>query len=141
MSIIRFDSDISEMAEYEPLPNGVYRATVIDVEERSNEKTPKGFLTTTLRVSPDDYPADYDANNAPDGVNVVMGYLALPDAENRRTVGPFKKFLMALGIAPKGSQFETSDMIGAETQVHLVRGEFQGALVNNIQGVSPVPQV
>lgn len=141
MSIIELAGDIGEMEEYEPLPDGVYPAQLQDVDQRSNEKTPQGFLTCQFRVSPDHYPADYDAANAPEGVIVTQGYIALPDPANRRTVRPFKKFLESIGQKMQGSTFDPDKWIGADCQLVLKRAEFQGAFVNNIEGIAPLPKV
>lgn len=141
MSIIQLQADIETMEEYEPLPDGVYPAELQDVEQKANAKTPQGFLTCQYRISPDHYPHDYDAANAPDGVIVTQGYVALPDPNNRRTVRPFNMFLDALGIKRKGSTFDPNDLIGKEVQVTIKRSEFQGSLTNSIENVAPLPTV
>lgn len=141
MSLIELSTSIEDMKEYEPLPDGTYRAELQDVSLKANETTPQGFLTCQYRISPDQYPADYDAGNAPEGVTVTQGYIALPDASNRRTVAPFKRFLEALGAKVEGSQFSIDDLIGNEVQVTITRGEYNGSLVNNIKYVGPVAVV
>lgn len=141
MSIIELAGNIAEMEEYEPLPDGVYPGELQDIEVRANEKTPQGFLTSQFRISPDHYPADYDPANAPEGVIVTQGYIALPDPNNRRTVRPFKKFLEALGVKLEGNEFDPQAWIGSEVQLLIKRGEYQGAFVNNIEAISPLPKV
>lgn len=140
-NLIQLAGNLEDMQEYEPLPDGPYRAELQDAEIKYNEKTPQGFITAQFKVHPDQFPADYDAANAPEGVTVTQGYVALPDPSNRRTVAPFKRFLTALGVDMKGSDFDPQDWVGREVQVLLKRGEYQGALLNNIEAINPLPQV
>ena len=141
MSIIKLASNLSEMAEYEPLPDGLYSAELQDVDHKINEKNPEGFFTITYRISPDDFPADYDAGNAPEGLQVTQGFLALPSATNRRTVRPFKSFLTALGVSTDLDTVDPEEWIGKNVQILLTRSSFQGSLINNVDGVSPLPSV
>jgi hypothetical protein len=141
MSIIELAGNIQDMAEFEPLPDGVYPAELQDIEIRHSEKVPNGYLYCQFRVSPDHFPADYDVGNAPEGLPVVYARVAIPDAANRRTVRPFKQFLDALGVKQSGSKFDPQDWVGKSAQLLLKRQEYQGALVNNVDGVSALPKV
>lgn len=141
MSIIELTENLGGMEEYEPLPNGVYNAELQNIELRSNEKTPNGFLTCYFRIAPSEYPADYDAANAPEGVLVTHGYTPIPDPTNRRTVRPFRNLLEALGVRQDGKSFNPSDWIGRQVQLLITRGEYRGALVNNVEAITSIPRV
>lgn len=141
MSIIELAGNIQDMEEFEPLPDGVYPAQLQDIEIRHSEKVPQGFLYCQFRISPDHYPADYDAANAPEGLNVVYARVAIPDPANRRTVRPFRNFLKALGVKVAGTKFDPQDWIGKDAQLLLKRQEFQGSLVNNVESVNELPKV
>jgi hypothetical protein len=141
MSIIELAGDIQEMAEFEPLPDGVYPAELQDIEIRHSEKVPQGYIYCQFRISPDHFPADYDAGYAPEGLPVVYSRVAIPDPNNRRTVRPFKQFLAALGVKQVGNKFDPQKWIGSQAQLLLKRQEYQGALVNNVDAIQPLPKV
>lgn len=141
MSIIELAGNIEEMAEFDPLPDGVYPAEIQDIEIRHSEKVPQGYIYTQYRISPDHFPADYDVGNAPEGLIVVYSRVALPDPANRRTVRPYKQFLEAHGLAVKGNTFDPDKLIGKSAQLLLKRQEYQGALVNNVEAVQKLPKV
>ncbi len=141
MNIISLNQDIDQMEEFEPLPVGAYNAKVVDVELRTSEKMPNGYIYMQLRVSPEEYPADYDEGNAPEGLLLVYARVAIPSPENRRSVKPFKDLLLALGIDPKGTEIDMESWIDRDVQVLLSRSEYQGSFINNIDKISAVPTV
>jgi len=139
MDLIKLNTAIEEMEEYEPLPAGLYTAELRDLEVRHSEKQPNGFFYAQLRIDPQDYPADYDAANAPEGVTVVYARVQMPDANNRRTVKPFKNFLKAMGVTTAGDTFDPQDWIGRSLQVLLSVNDYQGSPVNNVEAVQAIP--
>jgi len=141
MDIIELSTNIEEMQEFEPLPAGPYPAEVRDVEVRYSEKQPNGYFYLVLNIDPNDYPADYDVENAPEGAQIVYARVQVPDAANRRTVKPFKNMLAAFGVKQKGNKFAPDDLIGKHAQVILSVNEYQGNPVNNVEGILPIAQV
>lgn len=141
MSIIELSQDLNEMQEYEPLPAGPYIAQVRDVEIRHSEKLPNGFFYVQLLIPVENFPADYDAANAPEGLTVIYARVQVPTPENRRSVRPFKNFIRALGLEDSGNKIDTSEWVNKELQVLLSTSEYQGAPVNNVESVSPVARV
>lgn len=141
MSIIELSQDLGEMQEYEPLPAGPYRAIVRDVELRYSEKLPNGFFYIQLMIPTENFPADYDAGNAPEGLTVVYARVRVPDPADRRSVRPFKHLLTALGLKDSGNKIDTSEWINKEVMVFLSVSEYQGAPVNNVERVDAVTQV
>lgn len=141
MNIIELGQDLDQMEEFEALPAGTYTAQLQDVEIRHSEKIPNGYLYIQLIVPTEEFPADYDVGNAPEGLVVTYANVKLPDMNNRRTVAPYKKLLEAVGVKAKGTKFDPNDWIGKDVQVNLTRSEYQGSPVNNVLGVGPVPSV
>ena len=140
-NVIKLAGNIEEMEEYEPLPDGPYPAELQDIEIRYSEKQPSGYLYCKLRVQPDDFPADYDAGNAPDGLDLIYARVTIPDGANRRAVKPFKDFVRALGGDPAGTDFDFDSFVGSRVSILVKRQEYQGSVVNNIETLSALPQV
>lgn len=140
-SVIELASNLDEMSEFEPLPSGVYPAELQDVEIRFSEKVPQGYVYCQFRVDPEDFPADYDIGNAPEGLIVVYSRCALPTPENRRSVRPFRKFLESLGQNTTKAEFNTDEWLNARVQLTLSQNEYQGSQVNNVDNVAALPTV
>lgn len=141
MDIIKLSANLDDMQEYEPLPAGPYVAELRDIEVRFSEKQPNGYLYCQFRIDPSDYPLDYDAANAPDGLFVVYARIQIPDPLNRRTVAPFKAFMKSLGVDPKGDSFDPSEWAGKNVQLLLSKNVYQGQDVNNVDAVGAIPKV
>lgn len=138
-SIITLSEDLGNMEEFEALPPGPYPAEVRDVEIKHSEKVPQGYFVISMLIDPEDFPADYDVANAPEGLPITYARVAVPVAENRRSVAPIKRWLKALGLPAAGMQIDTDQWIGKKVQVMLSSTTYQGAPVNNVEGVSELP--
>jgi hypothetical protein len=141
MSIIELGMDLDQMAEYEALPDGPYKAEIRDVEVRFSEKVPHGYYYMQMLVPVDEFPADYDAGNAPEGLNIIHSRMKVPSVDDRRSVAPFKAFLKAVGISTKGNKFDPQDWVGKQVQVLLKRSEYNGSPVNNVEAIGAIPKV
>ena len=142
MSIITLATNLADMEEYEALPDGPYKAEVRDVEVRFNEKNPNGYIYLAMLVHPENFPADYDPANAPEGVTVVYSSVRVPDPANRRTVKPFKNLVKAVtGKEATGTEFDPEDWKGKEITALLKRGEYNGGPVNNVEAVMALAKV
>jgi len=141
MSIIQFAVNLAEMEEFEPLPDGLYLGEVQECEVKFSEKMPQGYVYVQYHISPDQFPVDYDVANAPEGLTVVFARTSVPEASNRRSIAPFRAFLRAHKMPLNAAEFNSEEMIGKQTQLLLKRNEYQGALINNVEGVQAVPEV
>ena len=141
MSIIELGMNLEEMQEYEALPDGPYIAEIRDVEVKYSEKVPTGYYYIQMQIPVEEFPADYDVANAPEGLTIVYARMAVPTANNRRSVAPFKNFLKAIGVDTSGSKFDPSDWIGKNMQVLLKKTEYNGSPVNNVEAIGPVPSI
>ncbi len=141
MSLIELSLDLGEMQEYEALPDGPYNAEVRDVETKVSEKIPTGYFVLSLMVPVEEFPADYDATNAPEGVPLTYARVKIPTAEDRRSVKPFKTLLSAMGIEATGTSFDPQDWVGKQVQVLLKADEYQGVATNQVEAIGPVPSV
>lgn len=141
MDLIKLSDNLDDMKEYEPLPGGPYPAEIREIEVKHSEKQPDGYFVISLMIDPNDFPADYEVENAPNGVVVTYARVAVPVATNRKTIRPFKNLIKAMGLDAGGDTFNPEEWIGKGLQVFLSRTEYQGAPVNNVEGVGPIPTV
>ena len=135
MSIINLVTDIEAMEEFEPLPQGRYTAEIREVEVRTSEKLPDGYFHISMLINTDQFPADYDEANQPEGALITYSRVAVPTAEKRRTVKPFKNLLRCLGVEVNGTEFDPQTWVSKEVQVLLKVDEYQGTPTNQVEAL------
>lgn len=133
VSIIEFSEDISEAEAPQPLPIGEYLATVEAVDVRTSNTSGREYISATLRVSPDEFPPDFDAAAYPDGVMLNYNRLGLED--NSRNRYNMRKWCEALG-APMGKQVDPSEWIGMTCRVGIVHRSWEGEDRPNINKIA-----
>lgn len=140
-SLIDLDVNLEEMEEFVPLPEGQYLAHIRSVEVATSEKIPEGYLKIIFQIDPDQYPADYDAANAPEGTMLTWARVRIPSSDNRRTVNGFRQFLSVINVKDKGNTFDIEKWIGKEALLLVKRDTYQGQETNQIAAISPKPAI
>lgn len=133
-SIIELDMNLEDYDDFEPLPNGEYPATVTLSEMRTSDKG-NDYYYLTFQVHPDDYPADYPVENAPDGTNLTYARVQKPDPKNRRSITNVKNLMRALGMPLKVSVINPGEWEGRKAKLVLKKDNFNGMPVNQIVAV------
>lgn len=133
-SIIELDMNLEDYEDFEPLPNGAYPATVTLAEMRTSDKG-NDYYYMTFQVHPDDFPADYAVENAPEGLNLVYARVQKPDAKNRRSTTNAKNLMRALGINLKTSVINPGEWEGKKAKLVLKKDKFNGQDTNQIVSI------
>lgn len=122
MTIVEFSEDIAEAEAPEPLPEGDYTAEIMGAEVRISQ-TGKKYGAISFMISPDEYPADYPVENAPDGVLIVYRRVSLEDTPTARFMT--RRFCEAIG-APMARQLDLSQWVSLSAKVHVTNSEWEG---------------
>ena len=131
--ILEFSEDIADAAAPEPLPIGEYRAQIVATEVRMSQRDTK-YVAVTFLVPPDEYPADYDPANAPDGKQVI--YRRVGAEDDRQSRFRMRQFCEAIGAA-MSKQINPADWIGLEASLTIEHDEYEGINRENITRVNP----
>ena len=134
MSIVEFSEDISEAEAPEPLPAGEYAATIKAAEIKISQRGTK-YAVVTFVVSPDEYPADYPAENAPDGKVIVFRRCSMEDNPQARYM--LKNFCEAIG-ATASKRIDVNEWMGLEASIQVENDEYEGVLREQIARVNAV---
>lgn len=121
-SIIEYSTDISTQEAPVPLPVRTYPAVIRKAEAKTSEKGNR-YASLSLFISPDDFPADYPTENAPDGVNLPFNRMVLED--NAAARYRMKKFCETIG-APTGKRIDLSQWINLSVQVSVKHETYEG---------------
>ncbi len=128
-TIIDFSEDIATAEAPPPLPLGTYTADIRSAEAKVSNNTGNKYGDAVFYISPDQFPADYPIEYAPDGLSLHYRRIALEDTPAGRY--RLRQFLEAIG-APLSSRIDMNDWIGMQAQVVIEHDEFDGIIRPNI---------
>lgn len=99
-SITEFSEDIADAEAPALLPERDYRATIAKVDKRVSNTSGNPYYNIQFKINADDYPADFDTSEAPDGKTVTFMLSAVDSKPNRHRI---RKFCEAIGFTPSKS--------------------------------------
>lgn len=129
-SIITFSENIADAEAPKPLPAGDYSATIETVTPKMSQSGKLGCMVQ-YRISPDQFPADFDAESYPEGMTVNQ-WQGLDDT----AIGRYrlKRFLDAIG-APASKEIDVTAWVGLTATVNLGTESYEGVDRNTIKSV------
>lgn len=125
--VMQFSSDIADAEAPRPLPEGVYPSTIKDVKRVKRKTSGKRGLDVYFFVAPEDYPADFPVEEAPDGMTLVYRRLNLEDTKAGRFA--IKRFVENVGAPPVRQQLgdeELSAWKGLSAKIVIKADEWEG---------------
>lgn len=137
INIIELDQNLEDFEDFEPLPARDYVAELRKAETRISEKGNEYFYVT-FNIHPEDFPADYDVANAPEGLNLIYSRLMAVNPQDRRSVTAMKKFYKALGMSLKTPTIDCSTWEGKKAKLIVGREEYNGELRNAIKSIEAI---
>lgn len=132
MTIVEFSEDIADAEAPEPLPVGEYPATIRAAEIKLSQRNTK-YAAVSFHISPDDFPADYPADLAPDGKTVIFRRVSMEDNQQARF--GLKRFLSAIG-APMSKKIDVNEWVGLDAKVQIEHDTYEGVTREQIARVN-----
>lgn len=126
MDVIELDENLDETPEPDLLPAGFYPAEVVSVERRTNQKGTGDYFSVRFVISPDNYPADYDVDNYPEGCSLYYNLLRVPGAGDRRAKLNIKRFMETLGLPTDVNKIDPSQWIGRPAKLKVEHNTYEG---------------
>lgn len=122
-SVIEFTTDLGDAEAPRALPAGDYPVTISGAELMTSKSSGKPMVKVDFRISPDDFPADYeDAESFADGKTVSM-YLSI--ANEKAAMFRMRRFVENIG-APMGKSLNVNDWVGRKAMATISAEEFEG---------------
>lgn len=131
-SIVEFSEDISAAEQPEPLPVGEYAATIRQAEVKTSQRGTK-YAAVTFLIAPEEFPADFPTENAPDGKVIVYRRCSLEDNPQARWM--LRNFCEAIG-ATAAKRIDVNEWIGLEARVQIDHDEYEGVVREQISRVN-----
>lgn len=132
-SVIEFSEDIADAEQPEPLPKSDYLAEIRGVEVKTSNSKGTKYAAVSFYISPEQYPADFDVNNAPDGKTLVYRRVSLEDTAQARF--NLRRFLEAIG-APMSKTIDVNEWVGLSGRVTIDHEEYEGVMREQIVKVA-----
>jgi hypothetical protein len=133
-TIISLDMNLEDYADFENLPNGSYAGECTVAEVRTSDKGNQYFYTM-WKIDPSEYPADYEVENAPEGLVMNFSRIQVPTAGDRRSITSVKKFMSAMGLKLKTNTIDPSTFVGKKAKLVVTTEEYNGENRNSIRSV------
>lgn len=108
--ILTFSSDIADAEAPLPIPEGVYAASIKDVKRVKRKTSGKTGVDVFFHIKPEDFPADFPVEEAPDGVTLVYRRLNLEDTKQGRFA--IKRFVGNIGAPPLRNTIDEETLAG-----------------------------
>lgn len=112
-SVIEYSEDVSTAEAPPALPAADYTAEVRGAQRKTSQAGNE-YVEVMFHISPDQYPPDYDAEIAPDGVNIP--YRRVPIGDNPTARYRMRMFCESIGVIPSRS-IDINDFIGCQARV------------------------
>lgn len=132
-TIVEYSEDIGDAEAPEPLPVGEYPATIRAAEVKLSANSGNKYAAVTFYVAPEEYPADYPAELAPDGKAIVFRRLVMEDDPRYRHL--VRRFCENIG-ATTSKKIDVSEWIGMEARVSIEHDTYEGVTREQIARVS-----
>lgn len=120
-SVVEFDSDISTAEKPKPLPAGVYKATIVGAEVKMS-KAGNRYASVTMKVSAEDYPADYVEGNK-EGTSLRYNRLVLENTAPAKYA--LRKFCQTVGL-PMSTRIDVNEWIGSTCKIEVANSLYEG---------------
>ncbi len=131
-SILSFSEDIATAEAPDPLPRGPYPASVHSVEVKTSASSGNRYLNMVMRVAPEDFPADYPLENAPDGALIPYRRVVVEDTPRHRH--NVRRLCEACGVAAS-KEIPVNDFLGTQVMIKVEHDEYNGVVREDIVAV------
>jgi hypothetical protein len=138
MSMYNLGLDLGEVPDVELLPVGEYPATVTRAEVKPSKSSGNDLLAITYMIHPDDFPPDFNLENAPDGLVLTHNRTVLTGIERDiRKLKRLQSFYKTHDLDPKGvKQIDPTHFLGQKVMLKVKHGEYDGITREEIDAVN-----
>lgn len=133
-SIIEYSDNIADAEAPEPLPEREYVATISKATIETSATKGTKYFAPVFHINEEDYPADFDVNNAPGGKDIRHIIGAADDAPSRHRL---RKFCEAIG-APMSKRIRPAEWVGLQAKITIKHDTYEGVKREKISKVDMV---
>lgn len=131
-TIIEFDEDLNDVEKPEELPIGKYLADITKAESKTSKSSGSKYLGLSMTIPPEQFPATYDVENAPQGFPCSFNRLSLEPT--KRAKYRLKTKLTELGI-PFSNKLDLAEFVGRKVMVEITHEPYEGEQRAQVAGI------
>lgn len=132
-SIIEFTESIADQEAPVPLPKGDYPAEIRGAVRKTGATSGKDYAEQLFFIAPEAYPADYEAENAPEGTALYYRRISLVDTPAARH--RIRRYCEAIGAPVPKTTLDLNEWIGRTATVtvdHETREGLPSAVITKV---------
>lgn len=135
-TILDLGVDIANAEAPEVIPTGTYVGEVRSAEVRTSNTTGNKYVAVAFYISPDEYPADYDVAENPDGITLSYMRCPWPEPTEKGKIFRLRKFLEAIGYPFEGSKVDVEKFAGLKAKLNVGHETYEGETRATIKSVT-----
>ncbi len=133
-SIVELDQNLDAYDDFELLPKGNYKGTCTLAEKRVSDNGNEYYYTNWV-IAPEDYPDDYDAENAPEGTTLIYSRVQVAKSNDRRSITAVKRLMRAMGLELKTKVIDPDLWVGRSARLVISHETYNGERNARIQRI------
>lgn len=133
LDIIELDVNLADAKPPVLLPKAYYEGEVRNITIKKSGKG-NDYYNIELLIPPDQFPANFDPENYPDGAMVYYNRLLTP-GKDRRSVYNIKLWMEKLDLPTNTNKVDPNQWIGRPVKIKLDHNTYQGVTNMQVAGV------
>ena len=121
-SILSYSVDLNDQEMPDPLPPGTYSGEIVKTE-RKTSGAGNNYLAVSVRIPPEGFPADFNADGLDDGI--ILTYNRLSTEDNAMARYRMRRFLESVGMVPS-KEIDINDLLGRTLSVEVGNQVYEG---------------
>lgn len=134
-SVLDIGMDIAGAEQPDLLPAAEYVAEVRSAEVKVSGAGNK-YIAVAFYIPTEEYPADFDVTNAPDGLTLTWNRVPVPENNDRRAAFRLRKFMETIEAPFEGSRLDLEKWTGLKARVRIKHGSWEGVNREEIASVA-----
>lgn len=134
-SVLDLGIDVAEAPAPEILPVGSYIAEIRSVSPKVSSSGNR-YIAVQFFISPDDFPADYDVAEAPDGAILTFNRVPFPEPSDKRGIYRLRQFMEKIQAPFEGSKVDLDKWIGLKAVLNVAHETYEGETRASIKSVT-----
>jgi len=122
VGIIELESTLADAEQPKELPAGLYEGEVIDVQIGTSQKG-NDYFGIQVHIPTSEYPKDFDADNAPDGMTMFYNMVTVPKRGDQRAMFRLKMLYQALGLDLNTTSIDPNEWMGRKVRCRVRMGK------------------
>lgn len=123
-SILEFSESIADQEQPPLLPKGKYEGELRQASIEVSKEKGRKYISEVWVIAPESFPADYPAENNPDGLILTNNRTSAED--NAKSRFRIKEHAKSIGVAPPTRTLDVGAWVGARAMLEVDHDTYEG---------------